>query len=67
MNNNFFRQTNQMVLLKMHKDYLDSAPIWKSKLETHSGRLNAKKEEVNILFKIKFFNLYLLGIAFSCE
>ena len=40
-----------MVLIKMHKDYLDSAPIWKEKLESHAGRLNAKKEEVNISFK----------------
>jgi hypothetical protein len=34
-----------MVVLKMHKDYLNSAPVWKSKLETHAGRLNVKKEE----------------------
>jgi hypothetical protein len=44
-----------MVLIKMHKDYLNSAPIWKAKLEANSGRLNAKKEEVKILFKKKFF------------
>lgn len=42
----FFRENNQMVLLKMHKDYLDTAPNWKTKLETHAGRLNAKNEEV---------------------
>lgn len=36
-----------MVLLKMHRDYLNSAPLWKTKLETHAGRLNVKKEEVN--------------------
>jgi len=58
-----------MVLLKMHKDYLNSAPIWKAKLEANAGRLNAKKEEVKILFKKKIFflTLYLLGITFSCE
>lgn len=37
-----------MVLIKMHKDYLESAPAWKEKLESQSGRLNAKKEEVSI-------------------
>ncbi len=52
----FFRENNQMVLLKMHKDYLNSAPVWKSKLETHAGRLNVKKEEVNILFKTEILN-----------
>lgn len=41
-----------MVLLKMHKDYLNTAPLWKTKLETHAGRLNVKKEEVNNFFKI---------------
>jgi hypothetical protein len=40
-----------MVLLKMHKDYLASAPLWKGRLEANAGRFNAKKEEVNILFK----------------
>jgi hypothetical protein len=39
-----------MVLLKMHKDYLDTAQVWKGKLDANSARLNAKKEEVNILF-----------------
>jgi len=42
-----------MVLLKMHKDYLNTAPVWKTKLEAHAGRLNPKNEEVKILFQIK--------------
>jgi hypothetical protein len=42
-----------MVLLKMHKDYLNTEPAWKTKLETHAGRLNPKKEEVKILFSNK--------------
>ncbi len=37
-----------MVLLKMHKDYLNTAPVWKTKLESHASRLNGKKEEVII-------------------
>jgi hypothetical protein len=40
-----------MVLIKMQKDYLDSAPTWKGKLESSSGRLNPKNEEVDIFFK----------------
>ena len=43
-----------MVLLKMQRDYLTSAPLWKSKLETHAGRLNVKKEEVIGQKKNKF-------------
>jgi len=38
-------ESNQMVLLKMHKDYLASAPLWKGRLEANAGRFNAKKEE----------------------
>jgi hypothetical protein len=38
-----------MILIKMHKDYLDSASTWKENLETYAGRINAKKEEVKIL------------------
>ncbi|CAF4733005.1 unnamed protein product [Rotaria sp. Silwood1] len=38
-------ETNQMVLIKMHKDYLDSAPVWKDKLQAHAVRINTKKEE----------------------
>jgi len=38
-------ESNQMVLMKMQKDYLDTAPAWKEKIETQSSRLNAKKEE----------------------
>jgi hypothetical protein len=37
-----------MVLIKMNKDYLETAPLWKTKLETHAGRLNAENEEVKI-------------------
>lgn len=39
------QENNQMILIKMHKDYLDASPTWKSKLETHAGRLNVKHEE----------------------
>ena len=35
-----------MILLKMHKNYLDIAPNWKDKLDTYAGRINGKKEEV---------------------
>jgi len=38
-------ENDQMVLIKMHKDYLNTAPFWKEKLESHAGRLNVKKEE----------------------
>ena len=35
-----------MVLLKMHREYLTAAPVWKGKLDKQAGRLDAKKEEV---------------------
>ena len=57
------RENNQMVLLKMHKDYLDASPTWKSKLETHAGRLNVKHEDVkqtNTAISIRKSNLLIL-------
>ncbi|CAF0843789.1 unnamed protein product [Adineta steineri] len=38
-------EKNQMVAIKMHKDYLDTAPNWKDKLENYAGRINEKKEQ----------------------
>lgn len=51
-----------MVLLKMQKDYLDASPTWKSKLETHAGRLNVKNEDVsqtNTMISIRKSNLLI--------
>ncbi|CAF1148793.1 unnamed protein product [Rotaria sordida] len=38
-------ETNQMILIKMHKDYLDTAPVWKDRLHAHANRISTKKEE----------------------
>ncbi|UJR37634.1 hypothetical protein I4U23_030331 [Adineta vaga] len=38
-------EKNQMILLKMHKDYLDLAPNWRGRLDIYAGRINTKKEE----------------------
>ncbi|CAF1054181.1 unnamed protein product [Rotaria sordida] len=39
-------ENNQMILTKMHKDYMNMTPVWTAKIESEAGRLNPKREEV---------------------